>query len=1034
MKNRHLRFKTFAISLWVALLCTTTFHAVAGTQIALGENRTAGNSGGEEYINSMRVNALTGTATSSDYQKAYSQYVAFHKDNALKSTDATELEWESCGPDNFAGRMRAIVQYNDYWYAGSPDGGLWRTQISKTQTNNYVWTKVNDNLTNISCIQVDGNTMYVGTGESFESGDFNLLSGFRGNGIWVSNDGTTFNVLENTVPQQSSAEDGDWFYVSEIAVSNGKIYAATNSGIQMSTDNGASWTKVLEGNVLDVTAADGVVFAFANGASFRADNGVDFVNISTGEESMLPSENIGRVTFEVAPSDHNVIYATAIWDEDIASTKDYDEKGTLNNVFCSYDKGQTWTIIGPGEGFTMFYVFNGNGVYSTAMTVDPNNPYRVFVGGMDLWEGIKVEGNTIYQWTQKTSADGQSLAYIPQNHFQYLYFSNYEYSEGIAIACENGIYISYAMGPFSQATGRNINLKTSQFYSVAANFDGEVLGGSQGNGTVLIDKNSFSGMQGTNLHVDLGAAIGQNYLFNNIGGYCHYSMINPIGKFISINGNNDLKDESLTAFSDFGGIQRLVLYRWDDQVPQDMSYWLKKTTHYKAIEDSASYITPSILWENFNWPYSTDSVEYSDTVSHYAGETIIARSTNGRYPIEYVLDRDLPMGESMMVPDKVASRFFIGVKNIIFMTKHASNFNIDFQESDPWWVISSVDAGGFTGTPHCMALSKDCNYLFVGTKEGELFKISNIAYGQTERTGRICTYNETFTSASINPYCVINTTKLETPFQGRSITSVSVNPNDPNIVVVTLGNYGHDDYVYITENAISQHPTFRKVDFIETPVYTSTFIENDMSLNNFVLVGTDFGVYGCEDIVNATSLDSWSEQFKNMGNVPVFMIRQQNTNTDTEIVDGEERFKPIYIIDSESGEADTAFINSYRNIYVATYGNGLYKCTMFNKQNKNTTSPEGLKDIVNDNNSKINVYPNPVVDNAVVNIDTKANTKVDIKVLNINGQVMAQKVVFSDETGNVKFNVNTGKLQQGTYIVNVTTIEGTTSSKFIVVK
>lgn len=1019
MKNRKLHLKPLAITAVIALFLSSTAFIVGNVRNTFG-NKSVNNMKAEnEYLASLRVNPATGTIDAADYQRALKEARRLGKESSLKGA-AADLTWESCGPDDLAGRMRSIVTYKGYWYAGSPDGGIWRTPFSASSSNNFVWTKIVTDVYNVSCMYVDGNTLYVGTGENFNSEEFNLLPGFKGTGLYKTTDGTSFTLVDGT--------DG-WFYISKIAVMGSTVYVATSDGLMKSTD-GSTWTTVIEGNCKDVTASNSRVLAYVNGSAYLSTDGTNFTNISTDEDNKLPSDTyVGRITFAIAPSDNNIIYATAIYGVDFVETKTYNEYGTLYNIYRSEDGGSTWHVIGSGDGWTMFYVFNGNGLYATAMTIDPTNPDRVFIGGMDLWEGTKVPGNNIFQWTQRTSAENStSQAYVPQNHFQYMFVpSIVGYGETIVIACENGIYLSYRLGAISRSASCNINLITSQFYTVAADYAGATMGGSQGNGTVVINKSSYTGKSGSNYHILLGELTGNDYTFNNIGGYCHYSLIYPNAKYVSINGNIDLKDESQTAYSDFSGVQTLILYRHDGQYPQDISYW-QSDDYYKAIEDSAGYIAPSILWEDFDWEYNTDVVTYSDTMYHYAGDTIYAASNNANYPIPYVLDQDLPTGSKIVIEDHVASRFFVGVKNLIFMTKYASNFNIDFKTSSPWWIISARDVNGVTGTPQCMAVSKDCNYLYVGTQEGRLFKISNLAYAQNETTARVCTYNASFSTCTPNPYCVVNTTELNIPTNGRTITSITVNPVNPDIVVVTLGNYGYNDYIYMTTNARSQNPTFTQVPFsVDSPVYTATFIENNEDLPNYLLIGTDFGIFQNTDVVNG---GEFVKQDNGMGEVPVFMIRQQNVITPK---DANGNYRPTYYIDFDTEETDTVYITSYRNIYAATYGGGLFECTTFNEQNKNIDTPTGINDYSETPKNSVSVFPNPVSDYANINISTAADINVEISIYNMNGSLIESFIRYSSN-GIINCQINTADFPMGTYIVKVNTVNGTTSSKFIVVK
>ncbi len=112
--------------------------------------------------------------------------------------DGVDNSWIERGPTNVGGRTRAVIfdpndPTNETVFAGGVSGGLWKnTNISNA---NSVWTRVGipENLA-VSCITIDpnnSNIFYVGTGESYVSGDVN------GDGVWKSTDGglTWANVL-----------------------------------------------------------------------------------------------------------------------------------------------------------------------------------------------------------------------------------------------------------------------------------------------------------------------------------------------------------------------------------------------------------------------------------------------------------------------------------------------------------------------------------------------------------------------------------------------------------------------------------------------------------------------------------------------------------------------------------------------------------------------------------------------------------------------------------------------------------------------
>ena len=112
--------------------------------------------------------------------------------------DGIDGNWVSRGPDNFGGRTRAVMfdpndPTNETVFAGGVSGGLWKNvQISNA---NSEWTRVDTpSHLNVSSIAYDPNNtniFYLGTGESYVSGDVN------GDGVWKSDDGgeTWTNVL-----------------------------------------------------------------------------------------------------------------------------------------------------------------------------------------------------------------------------------------------------------------------------------------------------------------------------------------------------------------------------------------------------------------------------------------------------------------------------------------------------------------------------------------------------------------------------------------------------------------------------------------------------------------------------------------------------------------------------------------------------------------------------------------------------------------------------------------------------------------------
>lgn len=111
--------------------------------------------------------------------------------------DAASNSWVERGPNNVGGRTRAIMfdpndATNETMFAGGVSGGLWKNTNVSNASASWIRVAIPENLA-VSCITFDPNNtniFYVGTGESYVSGDVN------GDGVWKSIDaGTTWSKV-----------------------------------------------------------------------------------------------------------------------------------------------------------------------------------------------------------------------------------------------------------------------------------------------------------------------------------------------------------------------------------------------------------------------------------------------------------------------------------------------------------------------------------------------------------------------------------------------------------------------------------------------------------------------------------------------------------------------------------------------------------------------------------------------------------------------------------------------------------------------
>ena len=385
------------------------------------------------------------------------------------------LTWEERGPDNVAGRIRAIcVDRNDpsgetVWVAGVT-GGLWKcSQISAADPG---WVPLDDffpNLVVSTLVQAPTNPqiMYFGTGEGwFNSG---VMRGF---GIWKSTDGGT------SWTHLSSTATPDFRYIQQLLVDPaGHLFAATRAqGLQRSTDGGHSWTCVLGPGqpAADIErAANGDLYAslgiFSPGSLHKStDGGSTWTQLEGG----LPTSGFARVEIACAPSDPDRVYALL---------QNSTSMGCLG-IYRSDDGGAHWVDLGTPPAYGMTDFTRNQGWYNLIAAVAPDNPDRVFAGGIDLL----VSDDAGQNWTQVTQWFGRRGYHFMHPDQHAIVFD--PLNPDIAyLGNDGGIYRTVnARDSLPRLVECNKGLNITQFYACAISpeiYVHEYLAGSQDNGT-----------------------------------------------------------------------------------------------------------------------------------------------------------------------------------------------------------------------------------------------------------------------------------------------------------------------------------------------------------------------------------------------------------------------------------------------------------------------------------------------------------------------------------------------------------------------
>jgi len=367
-------------------------------------------------------------------------------------------DWVWLGPASVGGRIRAIVVHptnaHTLWI-GSVGGGVWKSIDAGAS-----WFPVSDPMANlaVSTLIIDptnADVLYAGTGEGFGN-----IDAIRGAGIFKSTDGGGMWVR---LPSTNTA---DFWYVNRIAISpdGATLLAATSTGIFRSADGGATWahTSVAQ-PILDLAFSPGnpleVVAGSWNLVRHSSDGGATWVDgVLTGGLSH-PGALGGRVELAWGAGEH--VYAAI--------------DNNAGEVWKSTDAGAHYAVVTTsGVGY-----MGAQGWYDNAIWVDPTNENRLVVGGETSVRRSTNGGVTLVDIT--------GVGIHPDYH-AIVAGSGYDgvWARRAYFGTDGGIFkTENILSPSPLlSTDINNNLGITQFYSARGNVSGQVVGGTQDNGTL----------------------------------------------------------------------------------------------------------------------------------------------------------------------------------------------------------------------------------------------------------------------------------------------------------------------------------------------------------------------------------------------------------------------------------------------------------------------------------------------------------------------------------------------------------------------
>lgn len=933
------------------------------------------------YNFNLRKNPITGAIDHDAMMKAqlevaqHRAYMASKKGNG--SVMAGSLTWKELGPSNVGGRTRGfLIDRNNpnKLFAGGVAGGLWISTDKGTTWSKWGGSDQLENICIASLTQAPNGDIYFGTGEGMYAQYGFGAGGMVGGGMWRSTDGgNTFNRIASTIPQPNTTS-GNWVCINDIAFdpfNSNKIYAATNYGLRLSLNGGLSWMhpiRFINGNPNTTSTSDievlpdGTVFAAIGSKCYKSPSGdsATFVNISTGG-TLLPSASTGRLELAVSPTDPNFIYATAT------------SGGLLYGVYQSIDKGLSWKLIGPG-GSTQFSPFGSNGQadYDNALAVDPFDKGHIILGGVTLWTW-KQNTPTSYgvgQWS-KIATGGGGQYYVHSDVHDITFDKN---TLGLCyISGDGGISRSYNMNlPQPTFSSVNDSYNITQCYAMAFEPDNTsplgsgVILGTQDNGTQYVS----------------GIPNGSNLMWaKRIGGgdgaESEISQINPDAFFTTVY---------------YGSVSRSSNKGQSSSSP--FSQKIKDLSNFGGA-GFASFVTPISLYENANATNSPDSVIFTADQNYAANSVVAVKSaTNDQY-FGYTLPTALTQGQQIKVQDIIQTKLVVGFSgsNGTWMTRQP----LDFSTTPTWYRIagSNISGRGISGAVESFGWSADGDVLFIGTANGFLYRLKNLAGVVDSLTGDIGD------NTTANNQCIIQQATVKSFGSGRYVTGISVDPTNANNVAVSVSNYGQIDYVYYSNNALATTPQFSSkqgTGSAKLPAMPAYGILIEKSNPKRVLVATEWGVYKTEDITQPPTTIVWTQENGNgLPQVPVFSIRQQ-------------RLEPWHTI-VKANNTFTQVTNSGR-IYIGTHGRGVFSCDAY------YMPPTGIAKTV-DKKGAMSLFPNPSDGRSVLSFDLAKASEVMVKVYDLQGKCVKVIGVGRMPAGPAQVELNCLELGFGTYLVSL---------------
>jgi hypothetical protein len=922
-----------------------------------------------EWMKARYIDESTGQPVSTEKLQEIQKQIS-------KMSKTKSITFMDLGPDNIGGRTRAIQvdrKWEDRIWAGGVSGGLY---VSYNKGN--TWGRVESyELAGASpyissMTQTPDGTVYVATGSNQE--------GWAGNGVWyTTDDGATWTKI--------------------IGISESTEVASSNNDnfVWMATAQGLKKWKLGDTNVTSVTVTSGscaalqlskdgqvVVTSFASNKTYVSTNGgISFADKSGTSANGLVPNGASRIEYAISPNknlgNNYSVYAVRT-------------NSNLLSMHVSDDNGVTWSqFVGASGPPNEFDIYRDQGTYNSIASVDPTNAEHLLIGGIDVWSWTQQVNNPpsggfekISQWFVNPS----SPIYVHADVHEMKWDSNNRFYVG----SDGGVGISNDIGETWFPANRGYNV--TQFYGIAFDRNGSIIGGTQDNGT---------------LYNDFSNATYQS--FNQVSGgdgfECEISFYNPKVMFTSIYYNSIYRSgdrgQTFTSFSpSLPGTYAPPGTEGSPLHPFHTEFILAEN-YDENSEDSVTFIptrnysagsilrVPSMA-SGDTITYITSNALYFDDTLNYTPSLTVGGENFGLNP---ATNETVSMGEdtvlynvawdTLRVQDPYQSWFLVYV-NInggeLWGTRNATRLAV----TNPLWICVARGFGGGSFNNIDLEFSKDLEHLYISSGSG-IWRIDGL--------GSVYTSDPNFVSKAAFVGTGVNGTTpsatVATKISTVSYQGIAVNPSDADDIILFAGFNGTNRR---SLNATAAVPSYTSLGAITTPglaCYDGIIDRNDPDV---IVVGTSNGVF-----VTENGGASWVNASSGFEGVPVYEVRQSWRT-------------------SEEGNGRPG------EIYLGTFGRGIWRTTAYLGVDDQTGQ------VINTVKTKLKTYPNPTNDNTNLSFNLTSSGEVSVNVYSITGRLV-KSITKNMSSGANTLPIDCEDLPNGTYIIKFISGKQNESVKFI---